>query len=127
VLGAKMGEGASTQLDHEKGLTHGSNESSSLETVQKPTVDMEDSGSKIESPTPEKPESRRKGVVVSSLARNLLAERYKDRFAGQLLEDEDETDDEEYDVSDIHQEETPIELLERLAVICFLLMHMSSR
>jgi chromatin licensing and DNA replication factor 1 len=61
--------------------------------------DMEDSGSKIESPTPEKLESRSKGVVVSSLARNLLAERYRDRFAKQLAEDEDDTDDEEYNDS----------------------------
>jgi chromatin licensing and DNA replication factor 1 len=121
-----MSEGASTQLDYEKGLAHGGNESSSPETVQRLKVDMEGSESKIESPAPEKSESRSKGVVVSSLARNLLAERYKDRFAGQLLEDEDETDDEEYDVSDTRQEETPIELLERLAVVCFLLTLTSS-
>ena len=99
-----MSEGAST---------HGGNEASNPETVQRLKVDMEDSVSKIESPTPEKPESRRKGVVVSSLARNLLAERYKDRFAGQLLEDEDETDDEEYDVSETCPVDKPIELLER--------------
>jgi chromatin licensing and DNA replication factor 1 len=114
-----MSEGASTQLDHEKGLAHGGNESSSPETVQKLKVDMEDSESKIESPIPEKSESRSKGVVVCSLASNLLAERYKDRFAGQLLEDEDETDDEEFDVSDMHQEETPIELLERFSCSLF--------
>lgn len=84
-----MTEGKNTQLDLE---TEGS---SSPAATQKMKVKMEDSESKIESPTLEKSESRRNGVVISSLARNLLAERYKDRFAAQLLgdEDEDETDD----------------------------------
>lgn len=92
-----MSEGRSSQVDLEKGLPKMSddNDSSSPVTTQKIRADMEDSGSKIESPTPEKPESRRKGIVISSLARNLLAERYKDRFADQLLRDEDETDDED--------------------------------
>ncbi|KAF0906537.1 hypothetical protein E2562_011517 [Oryza meyeriana var. granulata] len=86
-----MTEEKSTQLDLEKGG------SSSPAAAQKVEVEMEDSGSKVESPTPEKSESRRNGIVISSLARNLLAERYKDRFAAQLLgdEDEDETDDED--------------------------------
>ncbi|XP_062201194.1 CDT1-like protein b [Phragmites australis] len=93
-----MSEGNINQLDLEKGLPQMSNDndSSSPATIQKMKVDTEGSGSKIESPTPEKPESRRKGVVVSSLARNLLAERYKDKFADQLWESEDETDDEDY-------------------------------
>jgi chromatin licensing and DNA replication factor 1 len=34
---------------------------------------------------------------VNSLARNLLAERYKDRFANLLEEDEDDTDDDDND------------------------------
>ncbi|XP_052134050.1 CDT1-like protein a, chloroplastic [Oryza glaberrima] len=86
-----MTEGKNTQLDLE---TEGS---SSPAATQKMKVKMEDSESKIESPTLEKSESRRNGVVISSLARNLLAERYKDRFAAQLLgdEDEDETDAED--------------------------------
>uniref|UniRef100_A0A0D9XKX9 CDT1 Geminin-binding domain-containing protein n=1 Tax=Leersia perrieri TaxID=77586 RepID=A0A0D9XKX9_9ORYZ len=87
----KMTDGGNSQLNLEKGG------SSSPEATQKTKVEREDSGSKVESPTPEKPESRRNGIVISSLARNLLAERYKDRFAAQLLrdEDEDETDDED--------------------------------
>ncbi|XP_006661889.1 CDT1-like protein b [Oryza brachyantha] len=86
-----MVEGKSTQLDLEK------EGSSSPAATQKMKVEMEDSGSKVESPTPEKPESRRTGIAVSSLAKNLLAERYKDRFAAQLLgdKDEEETDDED--------------------------------
>ncbi|TVT97904.1 hypothetical protein EJB05_56830, partial [Eragrostis curvula] len=122
-----MSEGPSTQLDLEKGLTRSANEPSSPEAVHKLKVDMQDSGFEFESPTPEKPESRRTGVAVSSLARNLLAERYKDRLAGQLLEDdEDETDDEEYDVSGTRPEDTPIELLERRVTVHFHLMHSSS-
>ncbi|KAK3152917.1 hypothetical protein QOZ80_2BG0165290 [Eleusine coracana subsp. coracana] len=121
-----MNEGASTQLDHEKSVAHAGNESSSPETVQKLKVDMEDSESRIESPTPEKPESRRRGTVVSSLARNLLAERYKDRFASQLLEDEDETDDEEYDVSEPRPDDRPIELLERHKILLNLFNRMES-
>ncbi|CAL5095855.1 unnamed protein product [Urochloa decumbens] len=89
------------QLDLEKGLAQmaDNNDSSSPATIHQIKADMQDSGSKIESPTPEKRESRSKGVVVSSLARNLLAERYKDRFANQLREDEDDTDDEGYNDS----------------------------
>ncbi|PAN46685.2 hypothetical protein PAHAL_9G210000 [Panicum hallii] len=96
-----MSEGNTTQLDLEKGLPQISNDndSSSPSTIHKMKANTEDSGSKIESPTPEKLESRSKGVVVSSLARNLLAERYKDRFANQLGEDEDDTDDEDYNDS----------------------------
>lgn len=40
--------------------------------IQKMEVDMQDSGSNIESPTPEKPESRRKANLDSSLPRKLL-------------------------------------------------------
>ncbi|CAN6298979.1 unnamed protein product [Urochloa humidicola] len=96
-----MSKGNATQLDLEQGLSQMSddNDSSSPVTIQKTEADTQDSGSKIESPTPEKRESRSKGVVVSSLARNLLAERYKDRFANQLGEDEDDTDDEDYNDS----------------------------
>jgi len=96
-----MSEGDATQLDLEKGLPQMSNDddSSSPATMHKMKVDTEDAGSKIESPTPEKLESRSKGVVVSSLARNLLAERYKDRFANQFVEDEGDTDDEDYNDS----------------------------
>jgi len=96
-----MSEGDATQLDLEKGLPQMSNDddSSSPATMHKMKVDTEDAGSKIESPTPEKLESRSKGVVVSSLARNLLAERYKDRFANHLVEDEGETDEEDYNES----------------------------
>ncbi|KAL6641233.1 hypothetical protein ACP70R_019414 [Stipagrostis hirtigluma subsp. patula] len=123
-----MSEGACTQLDLEKWVTKASsgNGSSSPETVQKMKADLEDSGSKIESPTPEKPESRRKGVVVSSLARNLLAERYKDRFSDQLLSDEDETDDEDYDVSGTTAEDTSIQLLERHKILLNLFNRMES-
>ncbi|TVU32236.1 hypothetical protein EJB05_23959 [Eragrostis curvula] len=122
-----MSEGPSTQLDLEKGLTRSGNEPSSPEAVQKLKADMEDSGCEFESPTPEKPESRRTGVAVSSLARNLLAERYKDRLAGQLLEDdEDATDDEEYDVSGTRPEDTPIELLERHKILLNLFNRMES-
>lgn len=91
-----MSEGKSTQLDLQPQMSN-DNDSSSPATAQKMKVDVEDSRSKIESPTPEKPESIRKGIVISSLARNLLAERYKDRFANQLLGDEDETDDDDDD------------------------------
>ncbi|KAG8092069.1 hypothetical protein GUJ93_ZPchr0012g19681 [Zizania palustris] len=86
-----MSEGKNTQLDIEKGG------SSSPAATQKMKVEMEDSGNNVESPTPEKSESRSKGTVISLLASNLLAERYKDRFADQLLRDEDEneTDDED--------------------------------
>ncbi|KAF8722523.1 hypothetical protein HU200_022350 [Digitaria exilis] len=96
-----MSKENTTQLDLEKGLPQMSNgnDLSNPATIHKMGEDTEDSGSKIESPTPEKLESRSKGVVVSSLARNLLAERYRDRFANQLVEDEDDTDDEEYDDS----------------------------
>lgn len=98
-----MSEANTSQLDLEKGFSQVSNDngSSSPTTVHKVKVDTEDGGSEIESPTPEKCESRSKGVVVSSLARNLLAERYKDRFANQLVEDEgeSETDDEDYNES----------------------------
>jgi len=96
-----MSEGNTTQLDLEKGLPQISNDndSSSPSIIHKMEADTEDSGTKIESPTPEKLESRSKGVVVSSLARNLLAERYKDKFANLLGEDEDDTDDEDYNDS----------------------------
>ncbi|RCV42358.1 hypothetical protein SETIT_9G210300v2 [Setaria italica] len=96
-----MSEGNTTQLDLEEGSPQMSadNDSSSPATIHKINADTQDSGSKIESPTPEKLESRSKGVVVSSLARNLLAERYKDRFANLLGEDEDDTDDEGYNDS----------------------------
>lgn len=92
-----MSKENTTQLDLEKGLPQMSNDngSSSPATIHKMGEDTEDSGSKMESPTPEKLESRSKGVVVSSLARNLLAERYRDRFANPLVEDEDDTDDED--------------------------------
>ncbi|AQL04213.1 CDT1-like protein a chloroplastic [Zea mays] len=75
-----MSEGDATQLALEKGSPQVSNDdgSSSLATVHKLKVDTEDAGSKIESPTPKKLESRSKWVVVSSLARNLLEERHKD-------------------------------------------------
>ncbi|KAL6883565.1 hypothetical protein ACP4OV_010979 [Aristida adscensionis] len=123
-----MVEGASTQLDLEKGLTQMSsgNDTSSPEAVHKTEDDMEDSGSKIESPTPEKPESRRKGVVVSSLARNLLAERYKDRFSDREVTEEDETDDEDDDVSDTTLKDTPIELHERHKTLLDLFNRMES-
>ncbi|CAN6287879.1 unnamed protein product [Urochloa humidicola] len=93
-----MSEGNTTQLDLVQGSPQMSddNGSGSPATIHKIKIDTQDSGSKIESPTPEKLESRSKGVVVSSLARNLLAERYKDRFANLLGEDEDDTDDEGY-------------------------------
>jgi chromatin licensing and DNA replication factor 1 len=115
-----MSEGDTTQLDLEKGLPQMSNDddSSTPATMHKMKVDTEDAGSKIESPTPEKLESRSKGVVVSSLARNLLAERYKDRFANQFIEDEGDTDDEDYNdsispaASQSHISRT-IELLEK--------------
>jgi len=96
-----MSEANTTQLDLEKGFSQVSNDndSSSPSTMHKMKAETEDGGSEIESPTPEKRESRSKGVVVSSLARNLLAERYKDRFAYQLVEDEGETDEEDYNES----------------------------
>lgn len=92
-----MSEGKSIHVDLEKGLHQMPNDddSSSPATMQKMKTDMEDSGSKIESPTPEAPESGRKGIIISSLARNLLADRYKDRLAEQVFGDEDETDDED--------------------------------
>lgn len=115
-----MSEGDATQLALEKGLPQVSNDdgSSSPATMHKLKVDTEDAGSKIESPTPEKLESRSKGVVVSSLARNLLAERYKDRFANQFLEDEGDIDDEDYNDSispgmSRSQRSRSIELLEK--------------
>jgi chromatin licensing and DNA replication factor 1 len=85
-----MSEANTTQLELEKGFSQVSNDNdlSSPATVHKMKAETEDGGSEIESPTPEKRESRSKGVVVSSLARNLLAERYKDRFANHLVEDE---------------------------------------
>ncbi|CAL4942520.1 unnamed protein product [Urochloa decumbens] len=96
-----MSEGNTTQLDLVQGSPQMSddNDSGSPTTIHKIKADTQDSGSKIESPTPEKLESRSKGVLVSSLARNLLAERYKDRFANMLGEDEDDTDDEGYNDS----------------------------
>ena len=96
-----MSEATTTQLDLEKGFSQVSNDNDSSipATMHKMKVETEDGGSEIESPTPEKRESRSKGVVVSSLARNLLAERYKDRLANQLVEDESETDDEDYNES----------------------------
>ncbi|NP_001146884.2 CDT1a protein [Zea mays] len=96
-----MSEANTTQLDLEKGFSQVSNDndSSSPATMHKMKVETEDGGSEIESPTPEKRESRSKGVVVSSLARNLLAERYRDRFSNQLVEDEGQTDDEDYNGS----------------------------
>ncbi|CAM0944548.1 unnamed protein product [Alopecurus aequalis] len=96
-LERRMTAGKSAQVDLEKGFHQTSNDDnlSSPVTTQKKKADMEDSGSKIESPTPEKPESGRKEIVVSSLATNLLAERYKDRLAEKLLGNEDETDDED--------------------------------
>lgn len=96
-----MSEANTDQLDLEKGSSQVSNDNdlSSPATLHKMKVGTEDGGSKIESPTPEKLETRSKGVVVSSLARNLLAERYKDRFANQLVEDEGDTDDEDYNDS----------------------------
>ena len=115
-----MSEGDATQLALEKGLPQVSNDdgSSSPATMHKLKVDTEDAGSKIESPTPEKLESRSKWVVVSSLARNLLAERYKDRFANQFLEDEGDIDDEDYNDSispgmSRSQRSRSIELLEK--------------
>jgi chromatin licensing and DNA replication factor 1 len=96
-----MSEANTTQLDLEKGFSQVSNDndSSSPATMHKMKVETEDGGSEIESPTPEKRESRSKRVVVSSLARNLLAERYRDRFSNQLVEDEGQTDDEDYNGS----------------------------
>ena len=96
-----MSQANTTQLDLEKGFSQVSNDndSSSPATVHKMKAETEDGGSEIESPTPEKRESRSKGVVVSSLARNLLAERYKDRFANQFVEDGGDTDDEDFNDS----------------------------
>uniref|UniRef100_A0ACD5TNN8 Uncharacterized protein n=1 Tax=Avena sativa TaxID=4498 RepID=A0ACD5TNN8_AVESA len=92
-----MVEGKSAQVDLEKGLHQMSNDndSSSPENMQKIKADMEDSEGKIDSPTPEKPDSGRNESVVSSLTTNLVAERYKDRLAEELLGNEDETDDED--------------------------------
>ncbi|KAJ1295033.1 hypothetical protein BS78_01G192500 [Paspalum vaginatum] len=100
-----MSEQKTSQLDFEKGLPQvpGDNDPSSPVTV---------SGSKIESPTPEKLESKSKGTVVSSLARNLLAERYKDIFADQLREDEDGSDDEDCN-DNVSLISESIELLEK--------------
>jgi chromatin licensing and DNA replication factor 1 len=94
-----MNEGNTTQLDLAKGSPQMSadSDSSSPATIHKINADTQDSGRKIESPTPEKLEARSKGVIVNSLARNLLAERYKDRFANLLEEDEDDTDDDDND------------------------------
>lgn len=92
-----MVEGKSVQVDLEKGLNQMPNDSNSTSpaTMQKMKPDMDDSGRRTESPTPEKPESGREEIVVSSLAINLLSERYKDRLAEKLLGNEDETDDED--------------------------------
>lgn len=94
-----MTEAKSAQVDLEKELHQMSNDnnSSSPATMQKMKADMEDSGSKIESPTAENPESGRKEIVVSSLVTNLLSESYKDRLAEKLLGNEEETDDEDDD------------------------------
>ncbi|KAI5016709.1 hypothetical protein ZWY2020_006560 [Hordeum vulgare] len=77
-LELRMVEGKSVQVDLEKGLNQMPNDSNptSPATIQKMKPDMEDSGSKIESPTLEKLE-------------------YKDRLAEKLLGNEDETDDED--------------------------------
>ncbi|KAL5647424.1 hypothetical protein ACJX0J_041779, partial [Zea mays] len=83
----KMSEGDATQLALEKGSPQVSNDdgSSSPATVHKLKVDTEDAGSKIESPTPEKLESRSKWVVYfagmnrSQRSRSIeLLEKHKD-------------------------------------------------
>ncbi|XP_072987883.1 CDT1-like protein a, chloroplastic [Typha latifolia] len=75
----KCEEQTPKQSKYEKLLPGISDKNESIpSTIQKMEIDLEDPGSNIESPTPEKPESRRKANLATSLARKQPVESFQD-------------------------------------------------